>query len=204
MKRGYLVVTLAVLIGVSIYCIFRYSASVFERMNLRQRLAAEETQITRLENDNQALQQDLTQARERTSEVLKKNDVLKGTVRAGTKRIHDLNMAALDTQERLQRLSSEVTLLKEETVALRQQQESLKLQLASVTEDNSLMKEKLNSIPELKKAIRELRVQAAAVAAQMRQKMREARVIIGNCGFIVRDGKSTYQQRVKIEVIPAH
>jgi len=59
--------------------------------------------------------------------------------------------------------------------------------------ENNLLKPKLNSIVELRKAIRELKA---------RKRKTPALATEGNLGFLIKDGKSTNPGKVKIEVVP--
>ena len=69
--------------------------------------------------------------------------------------------------------------------------------------ENESLRIKLSSIKEVKNAFLELRKQAPKVMVQIQEKTDAVKTAEGNRGFLVKDGEITYPAKVKIEVIPA-
>ncbi len=85
----------------------------------------------------------------------------------------------------------------------------IKAELEQSAQEKQVMAQKLSSVKELKKAIKELRRQAraarkrpAAVRRVTNKQTGTTQVVVGNQGFLVRDGKPTFEGRVRIDVVP--
>jgi len=63
-----------------------------------------------------------------------------------------------------------------------------------------MLKARLGSVAELKKAIRELRRQVRQVKREVIKRSEPAKGKEGNRGFIIKDGKPTTLPRIRIEV----
>lgn len=74
--------------------------------------------------------------------------------------------------------------------------------IALLETDNSQLSGKLNSIPELKKAIKELRKKMREDTRAMAAGASPDNMLDGNLGYLVKDGASTYGPRIVIEVKP--
>ena len=77
--------------------------------------------------------------------------------------------------------------------------------MAEAASENQSLKTKLSSIQELKKAIRELRKRKRTQPQSLISlKPRSTdKMMDGNRGYILKDGKSTYLGRIHVEVRPA-
>ncbi len=102
-------------------------------------------------------------------------------MKAAHKRLNKSFLALSESEKRTEELNSQADILKAENNALSEERTKL-------AQDNEVLKFKLASITELKKAIQELK--------------RLAR-LEGNRGFLIKDGQSTFIAKVKIEVTPA-
>jgi len=137
--------------------------------------------ISRLEGEKQSLIQEVDRQKTLIERLNTKNTGLKNYLKAANKRLNksfsDLDREKLKGEE----LKSQFSLLKAENDALSGEK-------ARLVQENEDMKEKFNSIDELKKAIRALK-----------QRIK----VEGNQGFIVKHGQPTSVSKVKIEVTPA-
>lgn len=130
-------------------------------------------------------------------ELVEENIMLKDYLRASRKR--------------LSKLFGEFNALEKEVVARDERLNVMKTQIAQLETDkealeqeNESMRFKLTSIPELKKAIREVKIKVRDAARELREKLRIDTSIWGNAGYLVKNGQNTSQPSgVKIEVTPA-
>lgn len=90
---------------------------------------------------------------------------------------------------------------------LAEEDRQLRTLLTRVRLENQELRKKISSVQELKQAIRELKRQRQPVA-ERRQAARvpalpEPELVMGNRGYVIRDGVYTYFGRVDIQVRPA-
>jgi hypothetical protein len=106
-------------------------------------------------------------------------------------------------------LTSQIALSKVENTSLREEKEKISQDLAQVSQERDTFKARLSSIPELKKAIREVKVQIHLAKAMIREITKNRKAVVeadvdGNRGFLVKNGKTTFPvANIKIEVKPA-
>ena len=105
---------------------------------------------------------------------------LKEYLRASQKRITRSFVDLKSANKKIELLDSQFNVLKAENSALLEEKQVF-------VQENDAMKIKLGSIDELKKAIRELKIQHR---------------LKGNRGFVIKDGQNTQNTKVKIEVTP--
>ena len=138
--------------------------------------------IASLENQKQNLLQDLEKEKKAVQQLNAKNTGLKTYLRAAHKRLNRLFLDLGLAKEQLGKFDLRFSILRAENKALLDERQKL-------VQENASLKIKLNSVDELKKAIRELKRRAK---------------IEGNRGFLIKDGQlTTSPAKVKIEVIPA-
>lgn len=171
----YKVILVALLVGVTIFSVFKYVSSLKEKRAILEILNQTKDQLQALEQENLGLK-----------------DSLKVTAEKLAKKEEDFNQARQDIQE----LTSEIAILKSENTSLKEEEVKLKAQLTSVSQEKDNLQARLSSIAELKKAIRELKRQMRVVRKKI-----EDKIIYGNRGYLIKDGKPTYPAQVKIEVI---
>ncbi|MFA4993109.1 MAG: hypothetical protein WC571_03990 [Candidatus Omnitrophota bacterium] len=99
------------------------------------------------------------------------------------KKLKDYLRASINKIERLFRDKAMVQVAFEET----------NTKFAVLKAENKQLKARLNSIVELRKAIRELKA---------RKRRTPALATEGNLGFLIKDGQSTAPGKIKIEVVP--
>jgi chromosome segregation ATPase len=156
------------LVSSSVFLVFRYISSLKES-------------VTALENQKQNLLQELEKEKASVQRLTVKNTGLKNHLKGAHKRLNKSFTALGTAQEKLEKLKAQFSILKAENSALLEERDR-------ITGENEAMKMKMNSVDELKKAIRELK----------RQAQKE-----GNRGFLIKDGQLTSSVKIKIEVNPA-
>lgn len=187
------------LIGATIFSIFKYGVSVKEKEELEFNLNRTKEELTALETEKQKLLDDLSLRQE-------ENIVLQGSLEQAEQKITALNADFQRVHLAVEELNSQISILKAENTALRDGEGVLKTQLSQLSQENEAFKTKFSSLAELKSAIRDLK-------QKMRRARREtipaikgiksARIVEGNRGYLVKNGKVTYPAALKIEVEPA-
>lgn len=105
-------------------------------------------------------------------------------------------------QKNMEGMTSKNSALQAENSVLKEEIDKVKLERDS-------LQAKLLSIPELKKLIIELKQKTAQVNKIVRKRFKVEnikkieRIIIGNRGYLIKDGQPTYNTAVKIDVEPA-
>ncbi len=99
--------------------------------------------------------------------------------------------------------------MRSENTNLRSEQEEFRSKLSVALAEKEALEKKMNSVFELKKAIKALHKKIRFVVPAPSERTQadprvmnqeEPRVMEGNRGFLVKDGKATYPVKVKIEV----
>lgn len=149
-----------------------------------------------LEDEKQNLLREIEKDKKLRQKLTQQNLELKNYLKAGKARMGKLFKVYEGTQETIEQLNSKFSLLKAENTAIITDKEQL-------SKENEALKIKLNSVIELKKAMRELRKQAQKVGMQIIKKTDVRKTLEGNQGFVIKDGKPNNPAKVKIEVVPA-
>jgi chromosome segregation ATPase len=198
-------ILIVLLVSMAIFSIFKYLLSLKEKYDLVNALNQVKEQVAALEKEKQDLLGELKKEKEFKEQLKREVSGFKGYLRASKKRLTKLFADYATAEKTIEELSSKVGLLKSENIALIKQRNKLSSQVTQISQENDSLKAKLNSISELKKAIRELKKKKTKVNVQISQdteKTQMPRIVEGNRGFIIKDGKFTYPTRVKIEVTP--
>jgi len=184
------------LIGITIFSIFRYVLSIKEKYDLLNSLKSLKEQVVALEVEKQNLSQELDQATELQQELSEDISRLKDNLKASYGRLTKLFADFERVHQAIEQLDSQNSLLKAENAALREETNNLDLEKEN-------LQARLSSLTELKKAIRELKLKMRKVKTEIKEKVTTEEVIEGNRGFLVKDGKSTHPLlKVRIEVTP--
>ncbi len=191
------------LAAITAYSLFMYISAQKERYTILDALTQARQRQTSLEQENQGLRASLAQEKEQEAKLLRGNTLLKKALRAGKRKISTLHKRAGDAETRENDIKAQFALVKAENDILRNERDSMKTKFSQTVQENEALKAKLSSIAELKKAIREVKKQMRGVAVSMFHKVEAPRMVGGNGGYIIRDGKPTYQTKIKIEVKPA-
>jgi len=160
----------------SIAIILLLSIAIFSMVmyyRAQNSLAKAQEEIVALTQEKQNLLQELGKEKELNGQLASKNTGLKNYLKVCKNKIARLFQDKSRLQGNLEDADARFSILKAE---------------------NDQLRVKLSSIIELRKAIRELKA-----------KKRRSRALAdgGNLGFVIRNGRSTIPEKVKIEVVPA-
>jgi len=207
-------ILILLLLAITVFSVFKYVSVLNEKDELSNTLNQVKKQITALEKEKQNLLETLKKEKEIQQKLAERNSELKENLKAGKIRLTKLFRDVREKQRSIEQLNSKPPILKTENTALDDKNKALadkvdklKAKLRQVSQENESLKAKLSSIAELKKALRELKIQVrkvSKVSTEIKPKTQEYKKIVeGNRGFLLKDGKLTYPARVRIEVIPA-
>jgi chromosome segregation ATPase len=193
------------LLTLTIFSVVEYVSSLKEKQDLLRKIDKMGERQAVLEKEKQNLLQGVAKEKERGESLSQENSELRDNLRAGKRRLARLFVALSEAQRQNHELNPGAPLLKSEDVDLREQQTKLKLELSRIREENNELKARFNSVAELKKAIKELKIKKRKekVTAEVEPEVPAKKTIEGNRGFMMKDSKFTYPAKVKIEVIPA-
>ena len=180
-------ILLILFIGITVFSMARYMSELKARYRVQESLTQAQGQITVLAQEKQNLLQEIEKEKALKEQLAQKNKNLKDYLMAGKRRITRLFHDNSKTQGSLEELNAKLFILKAENKALIDSHKR-------IYAENAQFKLKLSSIAELKKAIKELKARKLEVPEMEAD---------GNQGFLIKDGRSTAVDRVKIEVIPA-
>jgi predicted RNase H-like nuclease (RuvC/YqgF family) len=208
MKSPVLWVIIALLVGISVF-------GILKSLELTARNVALSHSVTQLKSELDITQTALKASRQALGDSYLTNAELEGRIAKMDAR---LNEQAMNIKGYLAKISAMSQKLQETAQA------NVMLSASRTETANQLMRErfmaremrmKLSSITELKKAIKELRVslkrspraKPAAVRKKRMLELSEPKEIVdeplkGNAGFVVKDGKSTFEGLVDICVVP--
>ena len=193
---------IVLLLTLTAFSAFKYVASLKEKHDLRQDLNAVQQEVAILSEEKQNLLQDLEKEKEANDKLASDNQELKKYLIASREKISKLFEEVKETQDAIEQLSFQISLAKAENKALLEETENIKSNLSQVSQENAALKAKLSTVVELKKAIRELKKQKRKVTQEITQ-IKIDRIIEGNRGYLIKDGKLTSSFKVRIEVMPA-
>ena len=193
---------IVLLLTLTAFSAFKYVASLKEKHDLRQDLNAVQQEVAILSEEKQNLLQDLEKEKEANNKLASDNQELKQYLIASREKISKLFEEVKETQDAIEQLSFQISLAKAENKALFEETENIKSNLIQVSQENADLKARLGSVQELKKAIRELKIQKRKMTQEIRQ-IKIERIIEGNRGYLIRDGKITSSSNIRIEVMPA-
>jgi chromosome segregation ATPase len=180
--KNYKLILTALLVGITVFAIVKYILTLKEKNDLVQSLNQTQTQVSTLQEQNQKLFQTLEQEKQQRQAFAQENTGLKDNLKAAQDELTRISTTLDQAQKTIDQLNAEAAVLKTENIS---------------------MKERLGSIKELKKAIREVKIKIYQARVEMRQKSDVQRLLEGNRGFVLKDGKPTYPAKVRIQVNPA-
>lgn len=184
-------VFIAFLVGVTIFSLFKYISSLKERYDLLDALEKNKQKILSLETQRQNLVSDLDKERNKAQGLSQEKVELSEKLKLSEAKTTSLKKGMGLALVKIKQLNCRNSILEAENIASREEKDNLKSKLIQVDQENNSLKAKLSSIAELKKAIRDLKIQK-----------RNNRATEGNRGFLVKDGQPTSVSTVKIEVSP--
>lgn len=188
-------ILIAFLGGLSIFSVFQYRASIQEKYNLRASVEKMQAEIAAIQNEKLGLEQSLDQEKTLNGKLTLENTQLSDDLKENEEKLAKLDADFKETLKKVEELHAQIS-------TLHDQKESVTLQLAQATQEKDMLRARMDSIPELKKMIKELKKQMQQTTQEVKAKVKEERIILGNQGYLIRDGKPTYPPRVRIEVEP--
>lgn len=192
MKKNMLVLIFSLMIGAVIFSVVRYIAV----SRAKDRL---EYELSQVKEHAWFLEGQLKQDEELISGLNEEKRLLTDTLKEKESRVSQLEQKNTQNQEQVFSLVNEIE-------GARKQRDKTMKDLSANQEKLRELQTKLQSIPELKKAIKELKTQMRNRRLKDNprsaplERISEAEI---NFGYLLKDGVSTYKPRIKIEVIPA-
>ena len=195
-------IIIAVLLGITVFSVYKYIASVKENNDLSANIRQLNTDVKALENEKSGLVKDLNQEKELNSALSQENTGLKDNLNQTQAKLAQMETDFRASQKTNEDLDSQISLVKVENTVLRDQIQGLELGINQAKADKEQLQARLSSIAELKKAIKELRQKARLAKKQVQERIEtKERIILGNNGYLIKDGKPT-NNTVRIEVEP--
>ncbi len=196
-------IIIAVLLGITIVCVYKYFVSVKENNNLSTNVQQLNTEIGALENEKDELAKGLIREKELSSALDQQNTGLKANLTQNQEKLTKMETDFQTSQKVIEELNAQFSLVKVENTALRDQIQELELNINQVKVDKEELQSRLSSIVELKKAIKELRQKTRQTKKEVQNRIElKEKIFLGNNGFLLKNGKSTFGGKVKIEVMP--
>jgi len=195
--KNYKVILTILLVGITIFCVFKYIVALKEKYALLKNLNQAKAQVV-------ALGEEIDKEKELEKALSQENVTLKDEMKTNADKLAQLDAGLKSSQNTIDELTSQIALAKAENAALREEKDKLSLELVQVSQEKDTLKARLSSIPELKKAIKEVKIQIRKAKVMMKEITKKRRIIEGNRGFLVKNGESTFPvTKIKIEVMPA-
>jgi regulator of replication initiation timing len=180
-------VLIVFLISITAFSMVKYLNELKARYNLQDNLTKAQDEISALAQEKQRLLQKLGEEAGIKEQLLLKNAGLKDYLKASRNKIARLFQDKSRIRASLEDMSSKFSILKAENRALIGQHKRIYM-------ENEQLNEKLSSVVELKKAIRELRTKKHMALGPEAE---------GNRGFLIKNGQLTTSEKIRIEVVPA-
>lgn len=177
---------LILLLGITIFSMVKYVSELNARYQLQNSLVQARNEIILIAQEKQNLLQELKKEKVLQEELALRNVALKDNLRASNQRITRFFQENTKIKEDLGNSGARLAILKAENRALIDGHKRLYV-------ENEGYKLKLSTIEQLKKAIKDLK--------NRKRRNREA-VAKGNQGFLIKNGRSTAVDKIKIEVVP--
>ncbi|MCX5699530.1 MAG: hypothetical protein NTX01_07515 [Candidatus Omnitrophica bacterium] len=174
---------LILLLGVAAFSMVRYVSELKARFRLQDNLTQAQGEVAVLAQEKQNLLQELGKEKKLNERLAAKNVNLKVYLKASKDRMTRLFRDNSKTQNEFEEISAKFAILKAENRALIDSHKRSYI-------ENEQFKLKLNSMVELRKAIRELRAKMFKALDLGTE---------GNQGFLIWNGRSTVE-KIKIEV----
>ncbi len=202
--KNFKIILIALLVGITIFSVFKYSVTLKEKYDLLKNLNQIKGQVASLELEKQNLLQAIDKEKELEKAFAQENLTLKDELKANTDKLTQLDADLQNAQKTIEQLTSQIALSQAENTALREEKDKLTQDLTQISQERDALKSRLSSIPELKKTIKEVKMQIRKAKVVIREIAKKRRVIEGNRGFLVKNGKTTFPiTKIKIEVMPA-
>ncbi len=196
--KNYKTLLIILLMGITVFTSFKYISYQKERYALLDILSEIKRGTATLENEKQNLLQALQKENALLQKITQENTGLKDSLKARQEQLVKLEASSAEARKTIEGLTSQASALKAENAALGTDKTRL-------SKENESLKAKLSSIPELKKTIKELKRQmrqVSQITLGIKREAKNEKLPEGNRGFLMKDGRSTYRAKVRIEVTP--
>jgi chromosome segregation ATPase len=203
MKNSKAVLTALLLLGITIFSVFKYILTVREKNDLVVAIEKIKVEAVALENEKERLLKSLEEGKALQQSLTQENVSFQEKLIVTEAKLSGIEEELIQAQKELADSTFQAFLIKEESIALQKERADLRLQIIKLTRENEDFTTHFNSVAELKKAIQELKLKMRQVKREIKKKAVLISDSEGNKGFVVRDGKSTQPAQVKIEVKPA-
>ena len=196
--KAYKIIVIVLLVGITLFSVFKYLMTLNEKNGLMKNLNQVKGQVAALELEKENLLQTIDKEKESQKALTEENATLKDEL----KKLAQVDENLQNSQKTIEQLTSQIALSKAENTALREEKNGLSLELTQVSQERDTLRARLSSIPELKKTIKEVKAQIRKAKVIIREIAKKRRIIEGNRGFLVKNGKSTFPiTKIKIEVM---
>ena len=194
-KKNRLLILVALLTGVSLFSVYQYGSTLYEKQKILNSLTHIKSEVSNLRQERKRLAEQLDENIHLTRSLAENNQLLQSSVEHKQKELDRLRKELVSMQASMESLQSDLKKLEIENLALSQEK-------VKIAEEKSLLETRFNSIRELKKAISALRKRGRKVRMTMKPKKDYLVPNQGNRGYIIKDGKPTLGAKVMIKVIP--
>jgi chromosome segregation ATPase len=194
--------SVALLAGIAIFSSYKYFSSIKEKYELIEAKNRADAQALMIENERIRLLKTLEEGQLRQKSLTAENTALQGQLKSAQDTLQKTQSELQTTQKTLTELNNEFSLAKAENAALVKQFSEVKAESDALAQEKDMLRQKLSSLSELKQAIRELRQKLGNARREIDTRLQKDQIIIGNGGYMLRDGKPTFPARIKIEVVP--
>lgn len=177
---------LILLLGVTVFSMVRYVSELKARFRLQDSLTQSQGEVAGLTQEKQNLLQELGKEKKFNEQLTARNSNLRAYLKASKDRMGRLFRDNSENQNAFEGINTKFSVLKAENRALIDIHKRIYV-------ENEQFKNKLGSVVELKKAIKELKTRKRKVLGLETE---------GNQGFLIKDGQLT-SGKIKIEVVPA-
>ncbi len=190
------------LLSLVVFGIVKYIILQKEKHDLIESVKQMKMQLAQFENDKQDIKRSYEEEKALRLMAEKKNVQFEDSLKSTQEQLDKITIDYQSLREDVEKLSAEVSAVKAEKVFLAEKNNELQVKLNDSKKESESLAARFTSIPELKKAIRELKNQMRNVDHEVKNKIKAERQILGNQGFVIKKGQSVVSSKVKIEVQP--
>lgn len=188
------------LIGVTAFSVFKYTASLKETYDLTSTVKKLKAEVAFLESEKQTLAQELNDEKTAKERLSAETLTLQDNLKISEEKLVSLRQNYTILRKELELVKIKVQDLKEENSVLAKEKADLEAQISQVVEEKEKLNTKLGSVVELKKAIKEVKEKIYSTRRKVKEESRQDVAVDGNHGFLMKNGKSTFPPRIRIEV----
>ncbi|MGE5308754.1 MAG: hypothetical protein ACM3OC_06710 [Deltaproteobacteria bacterium] len=193
---------IALLSGITIFSGYKYFSSLQEKFDLQGQVKLADEQVTALRGEKAALSHDLESSRIKEKALTEENAGLQQQLKVSQEDLLKLKADLQAAQTTVEDLNNQISLAKAENAALVRQAGELRGQTDAAVKEKELLAARLSSLIELKKAIHDLKRKLGGARHEITQRLEQEHLVLGNGGYMIKDGKTTFPTRIKIEVVP--